>query len=132
MIKHAAALLLACACCAADATTPIYRCGREYTQTPCPDGKLLEASDPRTAAQRAEAKRAAAKERQLAADMERDRRAKAAANPPSQAAGFSAKPAPSAPAASAPKQKKKRAKAKPVEGADFKAVEPAKPKSERK
>jgi hypothetical protein len=132
MIKHAAALLLALAGCAADAATPIYRCGREYTQTPCPDGKLLEASDPRTAAQRAEAKRVAAKERQLAADMERDRRAQAAVNPPSQAAGFSAKPAPSAPAASAPKPKKKRAKTKPPEGVDFKAVEPAKPKAERR
>ena len=132
MIKPLAALLLALAGCAADAATPIYRCGREYTQTPCPGGKLLEASDPHTAAQRAEAKRVAAKERQLAADMERDRRAQAAANPPSQAASLTAKPAPSAPAASAPKHKKKRAQAKPLEGTDFKAVEPAKPKSERK
>ena len=45
---------------------PIYRCGRTYSQTPCTGGRMLESSDPRTAAQRAEARRVAQRERQKA------------------------------------------------------------------
>lgn len=59
------------------AAPPIYRCGtdgRTYSQVPCPEGSLIEASDPRTAAQRAEAKRLAEAERKRAADAERERK----------------------------------------------------------
>jgi len=31
---------------------PVYRCGNVYSQTPCPQGRIVEATDPRTAAQR--------------------------------------------------------------------------------
>ena len=67
---------------------PIYRCGadgRTYSQVPCAEGSIVEATDPRTAAQRAEATRFVAAERQRAAEQERER--KAAAKP---AAGASA------------------------------------------
>jgi hypothetical protein len=57
---------------------PIYRCGSAYSQTPCPDGKLIDAADPRSAAQRAAALRATALERQRGADLERERKAHAA------------------------------------------------------
>lgn len=60
------------------ATPPIYRCGadgRTYSQVPCPEGTLIEASDPRSAAQRAEAKRVAEAERRRAAELERERKA---------------------------------------------------------
>ena len=121
MIRAAAWILLAVLSCAAEAAGPVYRCGREYSQTPCPDGRVVEATDSRTAAQRAEARRVAAQERKLAAQMVR---AQAAAQKPALAGNIGARPAP---AASAPaKSKKKHAKSKPASGADFTAVEPKK------
>ena len=65
----AAACLTATAVDDAAART-IYRCGpdgKTFSQTPCMDGQLHELSDPRTAAQKAEAKRIAERERQDAA-----------------------------------------------------------------
>lgn len=67
------ALLLALAGTTAQAAGPVYRCGSTYSQTPCPGGRQLEAGDPRTAAQRAEARRQAAAERKAARSMERER-----------------------------------------------------------
>ena len=64
---------------AAAATSPIYRCGSEYTQDPCPGGKLLDVSDPRSAAQRAEAVKVAALERRRAAELARERKARESA-----------------------------------------------------
>jgi len=57
------------------ATTPIYRCGQTYSQTPCAGGHIIESSDPRSAAQRTEARRLAEREKALAEKMERERRA---------------------------------------------------------
>src|SRR6185436_20773685 len=55
----AATALLSFAGCACAAQT-IYRCGTEgnviYAQTPCPEGRVVEATDPRSAAQRADAR----------------------------------------------------------------------------
>ena len=109
----------------------IYRCGpdgSEYSQTPCPGGKVLESSDPRSAAQREAAVRVAAQERKRAAELERERRAQQAAITPARAAGFNGRPPPPDAAASAPergKSKKRSAKAKPDNGAGFVAVEPS-------
>ena len=66
-------LLLAVAGSTAQAAGPVYRCGSSYSQTPCPGGKQLEAGDPRTAAQRAEARRVAVAERKAAKAREKDR-----------------------------------------------------------
>ena len=75
-MKYAAvALLLIGLALQAEAAGPIYRCGNEYTQQPCPGGKMLDVSDPRSAAQRVEARKIAAAERRAAADLERERRA---------------------------------------------------------
>jgi hypothetical protein len=79
------------------ATSTIYRCGpdgRDYSQVPCPGGKALDASDPRTGAQRAEALEVAARDRRRAAELERERRAQEASVKPSSASGFNARPAP--------------------------------------
>ncbi|WP_372527050.1 hypothetical protein [Piscinibacter sp.] len=123
-----ATLLLAGVAYEACAAGPIYRCGREYSQKPCTDGKLLDVGDPRSAAQRAEAKRVAAQERQQAAEMQRDRLAEKAAEKPASASGFNGRPpAPAASAASAAKSgknSKKHAKPKHAESSDFVAVEP--------
>lgn len=59
---------------ASAAAAPVYRCGAGiYSQTPCPGGRVVESTDPRTAAQRAEARRVQAAERKAAQKMERDR-----------------------------------------------------------
>jgi hypothetical protein len=70
-------LCFASFCCIAQ---PVYRCGNTYSQTPCPQGKLVAATDVRSAAERAEASRIAANERKLAADMRSDRLADEAAS----------------------------------------------------
>ncbi|MBL0093773.1 MAG: hypothetical protein IPP50_16465 [Piscinibacter sp.] len=67
------ALLLAVAGATAQAAGPVYRCGSSYSQTPCPGGTQVEAGDPRTAAQRAEARRIAAAERTAARRAEQER-----------------------------------------------------------
>ena len=69
------AVLLGCAAVHAGATSPIYRCGSEYTQDPCPGGKLVDVADPRSAAQRAEAARVTAAERRRVAELARARKA---------------------------------------------------------
>jgi len=89
MTRFALALLLA-ATGSAHAAGAIYRCGpdgRTYSQAPCAEGTLMEASDPRTAAQRAEAKRMAAAERKAAEDKERDAKAAEAAAVTAKATG---------------------------------------------
>ena len=125
-MKHAAALLLCLVTLGANAQ-PVYRCGNEYSRSPCPQGKVVEASDPRTAAQRAEAQRMAADQQRRAADMRRERLAEQAAQRPASAASLSAPPAAPAKPASAGERrppKKKRASLKPPASAHCTSAEP--------
>jgi hypothetical protein len=96
MNRALVALLLAGAFGTAHAAGAIYRCGVDgrivYSQMPCTDGTLIDAADPRTAAQRAEAMRVAASERKAAAEMERERKKTAANAKPAQATGFDSRP----------------------------------------
>lgn len=129
-MKHLALVMtLAAAAFGAQAQQPIYRCGQTYSQKPCPDGKLIDSADPRSGAQRAEAKRAMAKEKQLATRLERERKALEAAGSASQAMSLdSSAPIPLAAAASVPtppKPRVKARKAKAASGTDFVAVVPA-------
>jgi len=103
-------------------SAPVYRCGQTYSQTPCPGGHVVEATDPRTAAQRAEAKRVAEREKKMAAQLEHDRIARERGEPNAQASGFDSR----APAASAakPAQAKKKKGAKAASGADVIVIEP--------
>jgi hypothetical protein len=125
----AAAVCLVVMACGVQAQ-PIYRCGTEYSRTPCPGGKLLESSDPRSAAQRAEAVRVAAQDRKKAAELERERRAQESGVRPARAAGFNGRPQPTEAAASGVERGrvKKSPKAKAAKTADFVAVEPGTPK----
>ena len=109
----------------------IYRCGpadgTEYSHTPCVGGKVLESSDPRSAAQRAEAVRVAAADKKRATELERERRAQEASTKAALATGFNGRPPPPDAAASAAergKTKPRRSKAKAAKEADFVAVEP--------
>lgn len=127
-----AALILTVATAAASAA-PIYRCGQSYSSLPCPNGKLLDAGDPRTAAQRAEAQRVMARERQAAAQMERDRQARESATVPALATKVDGQPLPATHAASTPAKtkKKKRSKSKAASSADFTAAVPSPGKGQK-
>ena len=125
-MKLAAALLL-CLVSAGSQAQTIYRCGNEYTRIPCPQGTAVEASDPRTGAQRAQAMSVTADERRRAAEMRRERLADQAALKPASAASLSAAPAPPAKPASAAEHrpsKKKRAGSKPASSTPFTAADP--------
>jgi hypothetical protein len=130
MKTAAAAIFLLLGLSAAFAAAPIYRCGgpdgRVYSQAPCADGRLIDAADPRSEAQRDEARRVVARERKAANDMERERRAQEAAQEPSAATGFNGRPAPAeaaVPPRTRAKQKHRGVKPKPAAG-DFVAIEP--------
>jgi hypothetical protein len=75
---HAVSLSLLLALASADvAAQKVYRCGpdgREYSQTPCPAGRELDVADPRSEAQRQEAREAAAGDARLAKDLQAERR----------------------------------------------------------
>ena len=122
-----AVLLVACGGAWAQ---PIYRCGAEYSQTPCPGSKVVESSDPRSAAQRAEAVRVAAEDRRRAARLERERRELERASRPAGATGFHGRPPPAEAAASATERQKSKKKSgvKAAKTTDFVAVEPRAPK----
>lgn len=120
------ALMLACAS-ATVSSAPVYRCGGgTYSQTPCPGGTLVEATDPRSAAQRAEARRVAAAERRKARDMERERLAqerRSAKEPAIASLGPQAAASDPAKAASKPSSRKKTKPQDP----NFTAVAPKRP-----
>jgi len=65
-------LALATVCAPLSAQT-LYRCGNEYRDTPCPNAIALDARDPRTPAQSAQAERQTAKDAALAQQMEKSR-----------------------------------------------------------
>ncbi len=50
-----------------------YRCGNSYSQTPCPDAKVIEPSDPRTPAQKLQADGAARRDERSADALEQER-----------------------------------------------------------
>jgi hypothetical protein len=118
MKQVAASLLLGLLASGADAQL-VYRCGSEYSQTPCAQGRLVDAADPRTAEQYADARRVAADDRRRADDMERKRLAEegrlrsAAAGPVGVRTPARTKPRSMADASPSTKTNK-RASAKPV------------------
>jgi hypothetical protein len=89
-LKLALALLTLLFTVEAASAQVVFRCGSVYSQKPCPHGKVVEATDPRSAAQRAEAQRVSASERKLAADMRNDRLAEERALKPATAGSLSA------------------------------------------
>ena len=80
-LRCAAALLLAYAAFGAAAQTA-YRCGpggRTYQSTPCPGGREIDISDPRTDEQRRSAQESVVANQRLASQLERDQQAREAA-----------------------------------------------------
>jgi hypothetical protein len=127
------ATLLLSAMAAAGQT--VYRCGNEYTRVPCADGKPVDTDNGAITARRAaEAREVAAREKLLAEDMVRERRAREAAQHPAMATSLG----PSKPVvvASLPAKAKKKTKAKakphPEDAGDFVAAVPKAPKASGK
>ncbi|MEO6032332.1 MAG: hypothetical protein ABIP61_10595 [Burkholderiaceae bacterium] len=130
-MKHAAAgfaLGLGLVCLSAQSQL-VYRCGSVYSQAPCPQATIVDASDPRSATQQAEARQLALQQRQQAAEMVHDRRVREREQRPPQASGFDSRATPPAPSTSAHEPRKTRKKhsasAHSTEsGADFTAIVP--------
>jgi hypothetical protein len=123
--RHAFAVVLLLAVAgSAFAQSAVYRCGNEYTRTPCGQGGTMidTQNSARTAAQRSEALRVAAAERKLAEDMERDRLRLEAIKPTPAVSIGPSRPEPQAKAA--PKGKSKKKKKETAPGEDFVAVVP--------
>lgn len=80
----------------AGAQATVYRCGpdgKTYSQAPCKGGKEVDASDTRTEAQRADSMATTTADKKRADALERERMAREAAQKPSTASGFNARPA---------------------------------------
>ena len=117
----ALALGLAALAAAASAGT-VYRCGNSYSTAPCIGATAVDVDDSRDAAQRAEARSVAARERHLAVDLARDRHERERAARPATAASLSAKPVASAPTRKTAHATKKERRE--IDGRDFVAVVP--------
>jgi hypothetical protein len=135
-MKHvlvALAMIAGGAGTAAHAEPTIFRCGQEYTSVACADGKALVVAAAVSAEQRAEARQVASRERALAAEMTRDRRAEEAAFRPALAGSLSGpRAAATAPAEPTKKHARKRSKMATLdEERDFIAAVPRAKKAER-
>nr|HET7857992.1 hypothetical protein [Caldimonas sp.] len=89
-------VLLAVLAATASAET-VYRCGSSYSLAPCTGASAVDVGETPDAAQRAEARAVAERERRLAAELARDRHERERARPAA-AASLSPKAATSAPA----------------------------------
>jgi len=111
----------------------IYRCGNTYAQTPCPDGRVLDATapqpDPQEVRARSEATR---REARLADALARERQAREQQAARVGAASLSpgrVTPKVGTPATEpAPTHRRKAHRHKPRQGDDFVAVTPRAPK----
>jgi hypothetical protein len=117
-----AAVALGLALATAASAETVYRCGSSYSHAPCTGATAVDVDDSRDAAQRAEARAVATRERQLAAELVRDRHERERAARPVTAASLSAAPATSAPARKSAHATKKQHRE--VDERDFIAVVP--------
>jgi hypothetical protein len=88
-----------------------YKCGSTYSQTPCPDGKPVNAADTRTAEQQRQANQATQQTQKAANAMEKDRVAqepKAGASPAASPADTNPTKAGAEPKTTSAKKKKKK------------------------
>ena len=118
------AAILALASGAATSQT-VYRCGDVYSRDPCSDAKAIEVDGRTSAAQRAEARQVAVREKRLADEMTHDRRLAEAEPKPALASALGpAKVVAAAPTLPKKPSKKKRNATPSDEGRDFVASVP--------
>ncbi len=102
------------------AQATVYRCGpdgKTYSQAPCKGGKKIDASDTRTEAQRADSLATTAADKKRADALERERKAREAAQKSSTASGFNSRPAAASdPAKAEDKGKRHKKRVKKVVG----------------
>ena len=113
------------------AAQTVYRCGTEYRAEPCAGGTPVRSDDLASSADRlAQGRAVAAREKKLADEMTRDRRAREAVRPGGAASVGPARPASddSSQAKATLKPKKAKAKIRVVDEKDFVANVPAKTK----
>jgi hypothetical protein len=113
------------------AAQTVYRCGTEYRAEPCVGGTPVRSDDLASSADRlAQGRAVAAREKKLADEMSRDRRAREAVRPGGAASVGPARPATdTSPQAKATlKPKKAKAKIRVVDEKDFVATVPTKSK----
>jgi hypothetical protein len=121
------------------AQATVYRCGpdgKTYSQEPCKGGKKIDASDTRTEAQRADSLATTAADKKRADALERERKAREAAQKPAAASGFNSRPAAASdPAKAEDKGKRHKKRAKKVAGDKPQKASPkaaAKPRKAKK
>jgi hypothetical protein len=115
MLRRAWPVLFLALTTAAAGGETIFRCGDSYSLTPCANARAIEAAAPVSPAQRAEARAVAAREKQLALEMVRDRQERERVRP---ATAASLGPSPAARTASAPHGAKKHVRNKKKAPAD--------------
>ena len=121
-------LLAATLVCTAVQAQTVYRCGpdgREYSQTPCPQGRAVDVSDERSAEQRAAAAVRVREDQARGEALERERLDRESIQP-AMAGKINGRPAPAEPATVATRSTKKKTKAKKPTNGDFVAIAPAK------
>lgn len=100
------------------ADAPVYRCGNSYSAKPCPGATVVDAADPRSAAQQQAARQASQRDAALARQMTADRQAAERQSRPLPAANIGPVAAARAPAAAASRphhaKKKHASAAKPL------------------
>ncbi len=110
----------------ASAQTSVYRCGpqgNEYSAVPCPGGKAIDASDPRSGEQQRQARGAAQREAALADKLAAERKQREAAVKAGAARLGAAASAPQK-SASAPETKRRPPKKKNKPAADSRLTPP--------
>ena len=125
-------LFLAAALCAGmtlAAAQSVYRCGNEYSQAPCANGKTVNVDDSRTGSQLTDARSLAANERAQAAQIVREHRLEAAASRAVRTVHVKAHPAVSPLPTKA--VKRRHAKAHKQETTDFVAIVPGSGKANK-
>lgn len=118
------------------AAQTVYRCGpagNSYSQQPCADGRAVDVSDPRSAAQVAEARASLRAQEQWATRAARERRIDEAARRPAQAVSLGPPPPPAEPPRPTKKPPKRSARGqapamKPAREGEFAAISPPPPR----
>lgn len=71
--RHALIFVATAVACTLATGQNIYKCGNSYSQTPCADGRTVDASDPRSPAQKAQADAATRRDARMADALEKSR-----------------------------------------------------------
>ncbi len=107
---NALVLMVLYVCSTGAGAQQVYKCGGSYSQTPCPEGVVIDATDARTKAQKTQTDLATERAERIAAAMEKARLQQEKANRATPTPKVKAKTAASANNSRASQAKKKRKK----------------------